>query len=70
MSHMLRGKTSKVHRNSLERAGFNFRYFTNTYTTKAEKVYFFCYEYGYLELGDKWFALVKKTQYEPQNKTT
>jgi len=38
--------------------GFSFEYFTNTYTTKADKTYFFCYEYGYLDLGNDYFALV------------
>ncbi len=40
--------------------GFDFNYYTNTYTTKNGKIYFFCYEQGYLELDNNKFLLVKK----------
>lgn len=43
--------------------GFNFRYFTNTYTTKAGKTYYFCYEQGYLPLENELFSLVRKKDY-------
>lgn len=52
------GKT-KVHRDKLAAAGFNFNFFTHTYTTKTGNVYKFCYEYGYLLLEDGFVALVK-----------
>lgn len=51
-------KSIKLHRNKLADEGFSFEYFTNQYTTKAEKTYFFCYEYGYVDLGDNYLALV------------
>ncbi|MDA9110875.1 hypothetical protein N9J89_01345 [Bacteroidia bacterium] len=51
-------KSIKVRRQELSKVGFSFEYFTNTYTTKADKTYFFCYEYGYLDLGNDYFALV------------
>lgn len=51
-------KSIKVRKTELSRLGFSFAYFTNTYTTKAEKTYYFCYEYGYLDLGNDYFALV------------
>lgn len=50
---------AKVHRDKLAAAGFNFNYFTHTYTTKTGNVYKFCYEYGYLLLEDGFVALVK-----------
>lgn len=50
---------ARVHRDKLALKGFNFRYYTNTYTTKAGQVYHFCYEYGYLRLEDNYLALVK-----------
>ena len=41
--------------------GFNFNYFTNTYKTKQDKVYYFVYELGYLTLENDQYALVVKT---------
>ena len=43
--------------------GFNFNYFTNVYKTKTGKVYYFCYEQGYLPLEDNQFALVIREEY-------
>ena len=51
-------KSIKVPKKELSKLGFSFEYFTNVYTTKAEKTYYFCYEYGYLDLGNNYFALV------------
>lgn len=51
-------KSIKVHKNELTKQGFSFEYFTNQYITKANKTYFFCYEYGYVELEDNYYALV------------
>ncbi len=49
---------AKVRRSEMELAGFNFKYFTHVYKTKEGKVYYFCYEYGYLPLENNYFALV------------
>lgn len=46
------GKTM-VTREMLLTNGFNFTYFTHTYTTQKGYTYFFCYEQGYLFLEDK-----------------
>ncbi len=54
---------SKVHRDKLLELGFKFSYFTNEYVTKAGKGYRFCYEQGYLELYNDWYALVIKNEY-------
>lgn len=43
--------------------GFNFYYFTNIYQTKQGKTYYFVYDYGYLELDNEEYALVKKKEY-------
>lgn len=56
------GKIS-VHKNKITDKGFNFNFFTNTYTTKTGKTYFFCYEQGYLELENDYYMLVKKMDY-------
>lgn len=54
---------SKVTRFQLFEKGFNFNYFTNTYTTQKGVTYFFCYDYGYLPLEDELYALVMKEKY-------
>lgn len=56
-------ETTKVTRKRLLSEGFNFDYFTNVYQTKTGKVYYFCYDQGYLDLGDDMFALVVKKEY-------
>ncbi len=47
----------------LAEEGFNFHYFTNTYTTKTGSTYFFCYEQGYLKLDSDRYMLVLKQDY-------
>lgn len=56
-------KTPKVSRNDLLARGYNFNYHTNIYKTKTGKTYFFCYEFGYLPLGDDLLALVVREEY-------
>ncbi len=53
-----KGKTKK---STLEKQGFSFKYFTHTYTTKDGRVYYFVYEYGYVQLEWDYFALVQNT---------
>ena len=53
----------KVPRDKLIGRGFMFSYFTNTYTTKTGKVYFYCYDQGYLPLEGDWYVLVKKQEW-------
>ncbi len=61
-SHCAGGK-GKTHKDELLFAGFNFDYFTNIYTTKAGAIYHFVYDYGYLELEDEHYAIVKRGEY-------
>jgi hypothetical protein len=56
------GKT-KVHREKLLERGYNFLYHTNIYRTRAGNTYVFCFEHGYLELSENWFALVRRDEY-------
>ena len=51
------GKT-KVKKHTLLAKGFNFIYFTNVFKNKEGKVYYFCFEYGYLPLDNDFLALV------------
>lgn len=55
---------AKVTRNQLVRAGFDFKYFTHTYTTKTGSVYYFCYEQAYLPIENNFFALVVDSDYK------
>lgn len=57
-----RGKSS-IHKSKLQAQGFNFHYYTNTYQTKAGKIYYFCYDQGYLPLDNDYYALVVKQKY-------
>ena len=54
---------AKVHRDKLLERGFKFSYFTNLYRTKAGKTYHFCYDQGYLQLEDDFYALVIRQKY-------
>ena len=56
------GKT-RVHRDKLIERGFNFMYHTNVHRTKAGNTYVFCFEQGYLDLGENWFMLVRRDEY-------
>lgn len=54
-----KGKTT-VKKDQLLSKGFNFRYITETYVTRQKKTYHFCYEHGYIELDNGFYALVIK----------
>lgn len=51
---------TKTTKDFLLRKGFNFNYFTSVYTTKTGKIYYFIYDQGYLDLGNEYYAIVKK----------
>jgi predicted nucleic acid-binding Zn ribbon protein len=55
-------ETAKTTREKLLQMGFVLKYFTHLYTTKAGKVYYYCYEYGYLPLENDWFLVVRKKE--------
>jgi hypothetical protein len=50
---------AKANKEKLQRLGFQFKYFTHTYTNKKGTVYYYCYEYGYLPLENDWYLVVK-----------
>ena len=60
---LMNGDKGKATKEQLLLNGFNFYYYTNIYTTKQGKTYYFIYELGYLELEDEQYALVKKQEY-------
>ncbi len=53
----------KVSKSVLIDKGFNFQYFTNIYTTKNGKTYYFCYDHGYLPIEDDYYMLVIRQEY-------
>lgn len=53
---------AKLPKDKLLQQGFNFKYFTHTYTNKKGNVYFFCYEFGYLSLEGDWYLVVKRKE--------
>ena len=53
------GKT-KTHKEILLSKGFDFQYYTNTYTTRNGADYRFCYDQGYLLLEKDFVLLVRR----------
>ncbi len=52
---------TKVSRQKLNNAGFDFNFFTSIYTTKAGTIYYFVYDQGYLAINEgEFYALVKR----------
>jgi transcriptional accessory protein Tex/SPT6 len=51
---------TKTTRDRLLQKGYNFQYHTHNYTNKKGDTYTFCYEFGYLELDNNWFLIVKR----------
>ena len=53
------GKTS-IHRSKLQQKGFREEYVTHMYTTRAGRVYYFCYDQGYSPVGNDFYVLVRR----------
>ena len=54
------GEKTTAFRSEMLKAGFNFDYCTSTFTTRAGRTYFFCYDLGYAELEGSKYLIVKK----------
>ena len=48
---------------ALAEEGFNFHYYTNTYTTKKGMTYYYCYDRGYLKTEEGNYFLIHKQEY-------
>lgn len=59
------GKTT-IRTEYLHKLGFDFRYFTHTFTSKKNNEYHFCYEYGYLNIDDEKTLIVNWQPYMEQ----
>lgn len=54
------GEGAKVNELILLQNGFNFKYFTHTYSTLKGETYYYCYEYGYKSIGKDLYFFVKQ----------
>lgn len=52
----------KTTQEKLIQKGFLFKYHTHTYTNLKGSVYYFCYDYGYLPLNNKWYLIVRRKE--------
>ena len=52
----------KVPRTILSGRGFNFSFHTSAYAHKRGAVYYFCYEYGYLSIGNDEYIIVRRNE--------
>ena len=62
-SFLPEAEISRCTRSKLLEQGFDFNYFTSTYTNKKGETYFYCYEFGYLALENEYFCLVRKRSF-------
>ena len=54
------GTAKKISRSILMSKGFDLNFHTEFLKTSAGNVYFFCYEYGYLQIEENKFTIVRK----------
>lgn len=62
LQSIITDETAKTHKDRLLAMGFQFNYITHTYLTRSGKLYSYCYDYGYLPLGNDWYLIVKKKE--------
>jgi hypothetical protein len=55
-------KTANANEDKLLQKGFVFKYHTHTYTTQEGNIYYYCYDYGYLPLENKWYMVVRRKE--------
>lgn len=60
---LIEGEKASAKKDKLMALGFNFNYFTNTYTTKDGRTYYYCYDFGYISTKDDWYTIVKKKEW-------
>lgn len=54
---------STIRKEYLNEQGFNFKYFTSIYTTTEGRVYYFCYDLGYMLLDESKIRIVEYQKY-------
>ena len=55
-------KMTRTNLEKLLQRGFQFKYFTHTYTNPRGNIYNFCYEYGYLPLESNSYLIVRQKE--------
>ncbi|WP_443944083.1 hypothetical protein ACJVDH_14315 [Pedobacter sp. AW1-32] len=60
LSRLVPQDKKRVSKEKLQAAGFRFDYHTHVYIAQNGNTYIFCYEYGYLQLANGEFLLVKR----------
>jgi hypothetical protein len=60
LEELVSGQFARVSRRRLYEKGFNFEFTTSTLETKDGKVYYFCYEFGYLSSAEDFLQLIKR----------
>lgn len=60
-------ETARVNRDQLLLRGFNFKYHTQVFTTRTGNTYYYCYDYGYRQLENDWYLVVKNKEEQPGN---
>ena len=50
---------TKVSLSNLHGKGFSFKYATHSHANKKGKLYYFCYEYGYVKLKNEYVIIVR-----------
>lgn len=56
------GERTRVTKEALIQSGFHFKYVTHRETGSKGQACLFCYDYGYAELGNDRFLVLKKRQ--------
>jgi len=51
-----------VRKEFLKKMGMDFKYITHTWRTEHNNLYFFCYDYGYMQVGDPSKVLIIQKQ--------
>lgn len=54
---------STVRMEYLQKQGYDFRYFTNVYKTKKNRLYYFCFEWGVSEVDKEHILIVEWQTY-------
>jgi hypothetical protein len=55
-------QTINLQQDKLIQKGFVFKYHTHSYTNKNGEVYYFCFDYGFRQLENNWYMIVKRKE--------
>ncbi|MCR9065719.1 MAG: DUF2116 family Zn-ribbon domain-containing protein [Cytophagales bacterium] len=64
LESICKGDKAKAKRDTLLKKGLDFNLVTSVRTTKKGSTYYFVYDYGYLELDNDFFLIVKDNRGE------